>query len=322
MSTDSGPSKKLIIAGVIIFIVLIGTVLFFLFNTIESSTPVDEEQFADFPVSPPDNIYTAPTVQVVNDPVSTNLPRQQNAQDEIRPIIPQTEEAESEPDQSELDALAYLNAQPRTASGAPVGASTDTGPDPEDEGLSYEEIFAAFEANPGMLQYNEQTADYFGDWTPAQTTEEFFMQARDERWGIEDRVDIDKVISDLGTQKIVDIADTSIKNCGNINVVLDAETSESELSSELSNDTSALCLANSLVDECDPVMVTNAGISYLAGDFGNGCSAGTLFSEFANLCEISPDPTSLRVERDSELGDLVASIFFSSNVSNCQLYQL
>ena len=322
MSNDSGPSKKLIIAGIVIFVVLIGTVLFFLFDATTIDRTEAEDQFVDFPVSPPNGVFTEPTVQVVTDPAPVT-PQQQNAQDEIRSIVVPADNPEPEADQAELDALAYLNTQPRPSagSGSGGGGSAPANTTLKTDRLTPEDISAALEANPDSIFLDQQMADYFSGWRPPETIAESFDQLTNQSWALEDRVDISTITGSADDQQIFDIRDEQIKSCGRINFIPDADTTESRLAAALSRETAALCLGQSIIDNCKPTSVTSAGITYLTGDFGNGCAAGVMAGGFANLCKIQPAPSASFASSDNEIGSLVASIFFRPSIAYCERYR-
>jgi hypothetical protein len=318
MSTDTGPSKALIIGGIIIFVVVVGLILFYVFDATSpnDSEPV-EPPFA-FPASPPDNQFSEPVIQVVTEPDPVNAPRQQNNNDQVRSVFEPVGEDEPVADEAELDALAYLNSRPVSAK----DVAEKKGSDVRDRGPSYEEIMAKIEANPDSLFSSQQSADYFGDWTPAQTTDDFMDQVFTQDWSLESRVGMATVTSNMSGREIFDIDISDYKSCGEINVDTAVATSESQLSSAFSGDTSAICLGREMIDECSPTIVVNAGLSYLTGDFGNGCAVGIMNGGFANLCTIQPDPVSLSSSlSNNEIGDLIADIFINTSITECELYR-
>jgi len=322
MSNDSGPSKKLVIAGVVIFIVVIALVLFLVFDAVSPNREEPEDQFSNFPVSPPNDVFTEPTVQVVSDPMPIGIPRQQNSQDEIRDIFVSVETIEPQVDQAELDALAYLNRQPRpSTSGGGVVTSAGPAATQERKRLTPEDINAALEANPNSIFLDDQMAEYFSGWRPPQDIAESFAQLTQQSWALEDRMDMSTIIDTRNSQQIIDVTDQTISSCGDIKIVADADMSAPQLAVELSRDNAALCLGESITSMCQPTSVTNAGISYLAADFGTGCSVGTMFGGFANLCKITPDPTKLGKLDSKEIGRLIADFFVAPTTAECKVYR-
>lgn len=322
MTKDSGSSKKLIIAGVVIFIVLIATVLFSLFGTISPDDADQGDQFVDFPVSPPNDIFSEPTVEVVVDNIPINQPRQENAPDQIRgAVIPVAAATGPEVDQAELDALAFLNSQPRPTDNVSAGGSAGSNTSNDRDRFTLDELNAALEADPDSIFLDEEMANFFEGWRPPTNIQESFDQLTNQSWALEDRVDMDEITGAADDQQIFDITDQEIKSCGQINITTNADASPSQLASALSRDSAALCIGQEIVGSCKPTSVVTGGITYLAGDFGNGCAAGVMAGGFANLCVIQLDPDTAGSGSNQDLGRLLVNVFTTPSVANCAIHQ-
>lgn len=121
---------------------------------------------------------------------------------------------------------------------------------------------------------------------------------------------------------IVDTDPNTFDSCGIISIDVDSDSTEQEIISKLSNDSSALCVGNEFLNDCGATTVTYGGYTYLLDSVDGVCSIGKMTSGFADICATSEDPDDYSSDlSDREIATIVYKVFTNQTVTDCSIYR-
>lgn len=327
MFKDSKSRKFIIIGGIILSVILIGVIIFLSLNTEENSADTNVDVATTFPADPIlEDINIIDTEEnTTQDPLSIVDQNNSVQIDYSDPIVTSDfiQDDITEDTSSSDEDLAFLTNYKETHQNEDYYV-TETGEIVESEDLLQKRLDEMLN-NPTMGMSEDMIAFLGEDFIFPQSGEDVLDNALN---GVASSENVDQWVEQTQAEGLVEAGiyegvSTDYDSCGSISIDVDEGSSEQGIISELSDDASAICVADRILNDCESARVNYGGYTYLIDLVdGNVCSVGKMVSGFTNMCAINQDLDSLSLDASNrEKAALIYDIFVNQDVSNCIVYK-